>query len=940
MKKCFVLILFFFGFIAKSNSQLVLNKTLTPQQMANAISGPGVTIFNVNFTGDTSMKASFSATGTNLGINTGIMLATGDASFAIGPNVSNNAGADMYLPGDTILDSLANLYAANPIVTHDACILQFDFMAQSPTISFRYVFGSEEYPEYVCSQYNDVFAFFISGPGITGTQNMALIPSTTTPVAINTVNPGVPGSSGGTPGPNCGLGYSSLYVDNTSGPTIELDGFTVPLTASATIQPCKVYHIKLMIADAGDGAFDSGVFIEAGSFSSNPVVNAGPDLNFCSGASANIGAITAAGYTYNWSPPTGLSSSTVSNPTVTLTNTTASPITYSYVIIGNNGTCLFTDTVKVTVDPAPSASFTITPPTACAGQTMTVDYTGNAAGSYQWNFGSANVLSGSGAGPYQISFPNSGQDSISVIASSPGCSGNASQSVTISNNPVASFSLPPNVCTGDSLQISFNGTAGPTATYNWNFGGGQIHSGSGAGPYTASWQNPGLATVTLTVDDNGCLSQPNSLQVNVAPIPVAVAGNDTAVCPGYPVFLGSAGQAGYTYQWSPSTGLNDPTIANPTATINNAGNVSVDNDYILKVTSPIGCSSTDAVKVIINPGILVDFVTPPGKCMNGNSFDFSIQGSYPSGSTFQWNFGSNANPATSNLPTPQGVTFNALGNHNVVLNATSGSCSMPSVSHAIEIYPEPVFDFSADNLQACSPLNADMTLITDSTYTYTWQISNGPTSNAPEPLFTLTTPGQFDVSLTGITNNGCKATVTKRKYLTVHAVPTAQFTPTPKVASITAPIISFLNESINAQTYYWDFGDSTTGHFVNESHTYAKTGTYEIMLIATNAGGCIDTTRGFIEINEGMEFFIPNSFTPNGDGVNDFFQGYGINIKDIEMSIYDRWGKKIYETSEYFKPWDGRIKETVQNDVYVYRILVTDKMDEKHSYVGSVTVVR
>ena len=95
-----------------------------------------------------------------------------------------------------------------------------------------------------------------------------------------------------------------------------------------------------------------------------------------------------------------------------------------------------------------------------------------------------------------------------------------------------------------------------------------------------------------------------------------------------------------------------------------------------------------------------------------------------------------------------------------------------------------------------------------------------------------------------------------------------------------------------------------------------------------------------IEINEGFEFFIPNSFTPNGDGINDFFQGYGINFKNVKMSIYDRWGLKVFETSEYHKPWDGKIKEVIQNDVYVYRILVTDKTDEQHSYVGSVTVVR
>lgn len=939
MKRIFPIMLIV-AFAVNSYGQLILNNSLTPQQLANAISGPGVTIFNVSYTGDSTMRASFNAAGSNLGINSGILLGTGDVNFVAGANVLTGGGFDMGLPGDSILDSLANLASSNPVITYDASILEFDFMTQSSNISFRYVFASEEYPEFVCSQYNDVFAFFITGPGITGSLNMALIPGTSTPVTINTVNSGVVGSSAGfPPAANCGLGYSNLYVDNFNGPSIEFDGFTVPLTASAIVQPCKVYHLKIMIADAGDGVWDSGVFLEAGSFTSNPVVNAGADQSMCSGNTISIGSPPAANYTYNWSPVTGLSSTTVANPTVTLTNNTANTVHYTYVIIGNNGTCLFTDTVKISVDPAPATTFTITPSQTCAGQPMTVSYTGTAAANYNWDFGNANILSGSGSGPYQISFPNAGTDSVHVVASNPGCSGTATQFVTITPIPLATFSVPPQACMGDTVAISFTGTAGGNANYTWDFGGGQVHSGSGSGPFLTSWTNPGLATISLSVDENGCQSLPEVLQIDIAPIPTSFAGLDTAVCPAQPVYLGSPAIPGYLYQWTPTGGLNDPQAADPTAVILNAGNVAIDQIYTLTVTSSQGCSSSDQVKVTTNPGVLVDFVAPLGQCSNGNSFDFSVSGTYPAGSIFSWDFGSNASISSSNAPAPQNISFTTPGIHTITLNATSANCSMPPVNHTIEIYPEPSFDFIADNLQGCSPLLVNMSLSHDSSYSYSWGIENGAVSSLPTPSFALTTPGQFDVILTGKNSYGCSLTVTKRKYLTVFASPTALFTPSPAVASITTPVITFLNGSLNAQSYLWNFGDSTTSQSVQVSHTYAKTGIYEVTLIAISDGGCVDTIRGMVEINEGFEFFVPNSFSPNGDGVNDFFQGYGINFKNVEMTIYDRWGKKIYETKEH-KPWDGRIKDTVQNDVYVYRILVTDKMNEQRAYIGSVTVVK
>jgi gliding motility-associated-like protein len=103
----------------------------------------------------------------------------------------------------------------------------------------------------------------------------------------------------------------------------------------------------------------------------------------------------------------------------------------------------------------------------------------------------------------------------------------------------------------------------------------------------------------------------------------------------------------------------------------------------------------------------------------------------------------------------------------------------------------------------------------------------------------------------------------------------------------------------------------------------------------------VDTVFGRVKIYEGFSFYVPNAFSPNSDGVNDFFQGYGTYLRKYEMSIYDRWGLLIYHTDDYYKPWDGSIDGSVcQNDVYVYRIKVADYRDKEHVYIGSVTLVK
>ena len=266
-----------------TQAQLVTDNTVTPEQaLVDFLLGEGVEVSNITFSGDLNQIGSFDASATNIEIPDGIMLATGDIDVAIGPNNAGGAG----LGGGNFGAGDDDLTALSTFNTNDAAILEFDFVPSGDSLIFNYIFGSEEYNEYVCGSVNDAFGFFLSGPGITGPYsdnavNLAVIPNPVLagefiPVTINSVNLGVPGNAGGAA--NCNQVSeqwnlnTDYYVDNegNSDPTsVQLDGFTVVLTAAAQVQCGQTYHIKIAIADAGDTAWDSAVFLEGGSFASN-----------------------------------------------------------------------------------------------------------------------------------------------------------------------------------------------------------------------------------------------------------------------------------------------------------------------------------------------------------------------------------------------------------------------------------------------------------------------------------------------------------------------------------------------------------------------------------------------------------------------------------------------------------------------------------------------
>jgi hypothetical protein len=213
---------------------------LTATQVVSILSGSGATITNVKITGSNSAIGSF-AEGGALGIPSGVVLSTGNISDATGANNSESTGASLGTEGHPALDAIVD-----PFKTHDAIVIEFDVVTVSPTFVIRYVFASEEYREWVDSEFNDVFAFFVDGG------NIALTPGTSVPVTVNTINHNV---------------NTGLYHDNEGGTETEFDGYTTPLLAIAVVEPNVSHRVRIAIADASDTLLDSAVFIAQGGIS-------------------------------------------------------------------------------------------------------------------------------------------------------------------------------------------------------------------------------------------------------------------------------------------------------------------------------------------------------------------------------------------------------------------------------------------------------------------------------------------------------------------------------------------------------------------------------------------------------------------------------------------------------------------------------------------------
>lgn len=707
----------------------------------------------------------------------------------------------------------------------------------------------------------------------------------------------------------------------------------------------------------------------------------------CNGGTTGWATATQLGgtapYSYSWNPS--------SQTSATITNVAAG--TYSVTITDNNG-CTAQNSVTLTQAPAITATVTVVSNPLCFGQNTGVlsvaHSNGTAPFTYNWNPGSAATVSVSSltAGAYTVS-----------INDANGCTANAS--ATITEPPLLTMTLsstPDHCMLGDgTTTISPSGGSG-AYTYNWspsaqntatatglsagtytatltdnngcsvtsnvnviplavdtlqfvsktntscNSGCNGVAtlqlSSTGNGPYTYSWNTvPAQASLTatglcagvyiLTVTDNsGCqdtmsitITQPPAITATLTSTNTRCFGDNT----GTATATISGGTPGYTYLWNNSQ-------SNSTATGLASGN------YTITITDANGCSIDQAIQVNDAPQLIVNIPTPNAVCFGKTAnVNANTVGGTPA-YNYSWNTGQNTAAITTN-------TLAANTSLTVTITDNNG-CTAQAVTE-VTVNPLPIASFSSDETNGCAVLCINFNNTTQNSISQTWSFGDNGSSTQSSPNHCYNKTGSYHVTLTVTDNNGCSNTLTQNNYITVHPDPVASFTATPQPASILNPTIYFNANTTAVSAWMWSFGDVISGTSTesNPQYTYADTGNYEVQLIVINEFGCKDTITEIVRINPDYVLYVPNTFTPNGDGQNETFMplGIGVDSEHFEFYIYDRWGNMIFKSTNPTIGWDGKANGgalIAQQDTYVWKIINRDVLGKSHRYEGHVNLIR
>jgi len=417
-------------------------------------------------------------------------------------------------------------------------------------------------------------------------------------------------------------------------------------------------------------------------------------------------------------------------------------------------------------------------------------------------------------------------------------------------------------------------------------------------------------------------------------------------CGGFTINFQNQSQNAGLYYWNfgdPSTLTDTSTLQNPSYTYSSPGSY-----QIMLIANPgYFCADTTYQTLVVTPPIAPTYSAPDFKCIDDNSFDFSGSGTFSPGATFLWNFGSNASPTSANTLNVSGVSFDSFGTFPVSLTISDLGCSQ-SFWDTVTVYGPMTVDWFIDIAEGCVPLIvkfSDSSNTTNIPVQYLWTFGDGTSSTQQNPLYKYNIPGLFDVSLTITDPTGCNApqTLLRPDWILVHPKPQAGFSFDPNFVSVFLAKIKFTDESVDGVQCIYNLGDETIVEQCDFTHEYFEGGEYLVSQIVINGFGCSDTAERIVTILPEFTFYIPNTFTPQGDLINEYFTPMGVGIDSFQLRIYNRWGENIFTSNDKKYYWNGSRNNSgplVPQGVYVYMVYIIDVFGREHVFRGNVNLIR
>lgn len=621
-------------------------------------------------------------------------------------------------------------------------------------------------------------------------------------------------------------------------------------------------------------------------------------------------------YTVQWTDPSNIVIGTSWQVSVCPTQTT----TYTVQVVNtscNGNPVILTDQITVVVIPTTlTATSTYVLP-GCFGNcngSITILPLGQPPYTYQWapTTNGGQTATGLCAGVYNC-----------LVTDASGCSVNVTTNLITPPPFTATAVTTPSSCTANTGtgSISVIGGTAPF-TYLW----------IATGDTTANVSNYAPGTYLVIVNDSaGC---PDTLVAVIQMDGLQLTGQVSNLlcygdCNATATITPSSGSAPYTYQWLPSTAGSAAT-----ATGLCSGN------YACTATDSTGCQSTFTFNIVSPQPLVISPSSNITICFGQSTLLTSSVTGGTAPYTYAW---SNNLPNTStNQVTPTVTTI-----YTVTVTDANGCVSAPQQT-LVKVIEKPNADFTA-TAGACPPSTIWFTNLTDSAVSYQWNFGDpasgsSDTSSLASPSHIYNSGGNYTITLIAINAYGCSDTLIIANGVTVLNAPDAGISPGTQLLTTLDPTTVFSNQTTGGSWYFIAFGDGdtmSTASFGPYAHTYDSVGIYTVMLISWGSDGCVDTAWSQLRVEDPTTLYVPNAFTPNGDGNNDVFMVYGINVSEFDLLVFDRWGNLLFETHDMSHGWNGTYKdEKCQQDVYVWRLNYTDIFGNRYKRIGHVSLVR
>ena len=482
------------------------------------------------------------------------------------------------------------------------------------------------------------------------------------------------------------------------------------------------------------------------------------------------------------------------------------------------------------------------------------------------------------------------------------------------------------ICEGQSLTLKSLASGGNALGYQYDWGSGKTNIDSLV-------VSPLLNTSYQVTLSDGCSAYEPEALVNVSlrdELKVSMLGKDTA-CYGenitYRAVVTGGDSANCTYNWNYGAGKSQ----------NYTLPILFSNQKVVVVVDD-GCSPNevrDSIYVTVRPQLKIDLPTDIEICL-GDSYDFSptVSGGISRNYQYTWNNG---------LGTGSNKTVSPLTRTTYVVILTD-NCSQPVIAKSqIMVNPIPAVEFDVSPNPSCVDNAVNFTNLTNTgeRSKFKWDFGDENTSNRENTTHNYSSDRLYSVQLVVTNEYDCMDSLSKMDVLEIVPNPSASFTHTPDMASFYQPDFVFINTSLDATNYTWDFGDGVSSSVFGATHSYADTGFYEVTLTAENDLGCIDVFTKVLQVEDAFRLFTPNAFSPNDDNTNDAFSIQSRGVKEFSIVIFNRWGEVLFKSSDITNSWDGTVDGIkVQEGIYYYTVFGKDYKNEVFQAKGEIMLLR